>query len=336
MNPLRSRLITTLLLATLLLSACSSFSPQATPTPSLTATGTASPTLTFTPTETATPTATATPLPVARRVLILSLDGMRPDAIAAAPMPNLLALMQTSAYTLKAQTIMPSVTLPSHTSMLTGLCPAKHGVNWNDYIPANGFAKGPSLFDVAHAGGFRTVMVVGKQKLVQVTDPASVDSFTFLNKTDVVITQDLLANFPDDFGVLFVHFATPDDMGHNYGWMSWQYLDVLRQADTALASILQTLDDKGLRSQTLVLVTADHGGHDNGHGTNLPVDMTIPWLANGPGVKPGELTVPVNTTDTAATAAWALGLPLPANWDGIPVYEAFGLTSPNRPEPRCP
>jgi predicted AlkP superfamily pyrophosphatase or phosphodiesterase len=251
-------------------------------------------------------------------------------------MTNLLALMQTSAYTLKAQTIMPSVTLPSHTSMLTGLCPAKHGVNWNDYIPENGYAKGPSLFDVAHAAGFQTDMVVGKQKLVQVTDPASVDSFTFINDRDVVIAQKLLENFPDNFGVLFVHFPVPDDMGHNYGWMSWQYLDVLRQADKALASILQTLDDKGLRAETLVIITADHGGHDMGHGTNLPVDMTIPWLVNGPGVVPGELTIPVNTTDTAATAAWALGLTIPSNWDGIPVYEAFGQTSPARPDPRCP
>jgi predicted AlkP superfamily pyrophosphatase or phosphodiesterase len=273
---------------------------------------------------------------VARRVLILSLDGLRADAVALSPMPNLMALMQAGAYTLNAQTIQPSATLPAHTSMLTGLCPAKHGVDWNDYLPERGYAKGPSLFDLAHAAGLETVMVVGKQKLVQVTDPASVDSFTYINDRDVVITQKILDNFPDNFGVLFIHFPTPDAMGHVYGWPSREYWDVLRQADKALASLLKALDDKGLRSETLIIVTADHGGHGMGHGTDLPVDMTIPWVVSGPGVKPGELTVPVNTTDTAATAAWALGLSIPPNWDGIPVYEAFGLTSPARPDPRCP
>ena len=333
MTRIRSRLFCFFLLTALFLTSCLPAVPPATPTPKLTSITAATPTETPTPLP---PTVTPTPAPVARRVFILSLDGMRPDAIAAAPMPNLQALMQTSAYTLKAQTISPSGTLPAHTSMLTGLCPSKHGVDWNDYIPENGYAKGPSLFDVAHAAGLQTVMMVGKHKLVQVTDPASVDSFTYKSDRDVVIAQNLLENFPDNFGVLFIHFPTPDDMGDVYGWMSWQYLDVLRQADQALASILQTLDEKGLREETLVIVTADHGGHDFGHYEGIPADMTVPWVISGPGVVPGELTEPVNTTDTAATAAWALGLTLPVEWDGIPVYEAFGLPYQTRPDPRCP
>jgi hypothetical protein len=55
--------------------------------------------------------------------------------------------------------------------------------------------------------------------------------------------------------------------------------------------------------------------------------MTIPWIAVGPGIQPKALTSFIQTTDTAATAAFALGLPLPAEWDGAPVYEAFGLPS---------
>jgi len=76
---------------------------------------------------------------------------------------------------------------------------------------------------------------------------------------------------------------------------------------------------------TLIIVTSDHGGHDSTHGENIPEDMTIPWVISGPGVVPGELTTQVYTMDTAATAAFALGLPIPAEWDGIPVYETFGM-----------
>src|SRR5688572_20429216 len=135
-----------------LLIACQASTLTLTPAPGLTippaATSTLSitpaPTVTFTstPTPTATFLPTQTPRPVIHRVIILSIDGLRPDAIALAPMPNLLALMQSAAYTLSAQTIFPSSTLPSHASMLTGLCPSKHGVDWNDYIPQNGFALG--------------------------------------------------------------------------------------------------------------------------------------------------------------------------------------------------
>jgi arylsulfatase A-like enzyme len=54
--------------------------------------------------------------------------------------------------------------------------------------------------------------------------------------------------------------------------------------------------------------------------------MTIPWVAWGKSVKAGTtLTRPVNTTDTTATALWLLGVPIPAQLDGRPVYEAFSV-----------
>jgi hypothetical protein len=300
-----------------------------TATATLTATSTATPTSTPTSTETATPSPTATftptPLPHASRVLILSIDGLRPDAISLAPMPNLLALMQTSAYSLSAQTVFPSVTLVSHASMLVGVCPSKHGVDWNDYIPENGIAQGTDLFDIAHANGLRTVMFVGKEKLQQLTDASSIDQFVFINDRDLVITDSLIAQFPEDFGVLFIHFPTTDWMGHKYGWLSPEQFSVIRRADEALGKILGALDARGLRAETLIIISADHGGHDTSHGTRRPEDMMIPWVASGPGIQPTQLHTQVYTMDTAATAAYMLGLPIPPEWDGQPVYEAFGL-----------
>ncbi|MEW6287404.1 MAG: alkaline phosphatase family protein [Chloroflexota bacterium] len=320
---------TSLSLLLLFLLACQT-SVLATPTavpPTSTLTETAVSTPTSSPTETPTPapTLTPTPAPHASRVLILSIDGLRPDAIFAAPMPNLLNLMQTGAYTLSAQTVFPSVTLISHASMLTGACPSKHGVYWNDYQPLLGYAKGTDLFDLAHAAGLQTVMYVGKEKLRQLTEPASVDIFAYINDRDLVIANELIANFPQDFGVLFVHFPLVDGMGHEHGWMSWEQLSVASRADEALGNLLAELDARGLRDETLIIVTADHGGHDTTHGSRLPEDMTIPWVVSGPGVQPKALTTQVHTMDTAATAAFMLGLPIPPEWDGVPVYEAFGL-----------
>jgi hypothetical protein len=73
-----------------------------------------------------------------------------------------------------------------------------------------------------------------------------------------------------------------------------------------------------------LIVTADHGGHGFNHGDDSPEDRTIPWLAVGPSVPPGvTLSRKVNTYDTAATALYALKLPIPETWDGQPVMEIF-------------
>lgn len=284
---------------------------------------------------TATFTVTPTPRPLASRVLIISYDGLRPDAIGRAPMTNLIALMQESAYSLTAQTIIPSTTLPSHTSMLTGLCPAKHAVYWNDYVPENGYALGTNLFTIAHTAGLRTVMIVGKEKLRQIVRPESADVFIF-KEADQTVANLAVAEIQQGFGVMFLHFPSGDYAGHEWGWMGGVQMYNYREDDKMLGQILAALDESGLRDSTLIIISADHGGHEKSHGTELPEDMTIPWIVNGPGVIPGPLTSFVQTTDTAATASYALGLPLPAEWDGVPVYEAFDLPTPPRVPPSCP
>jgi predicted AlkP superfamily pyrophosphatase or phosphodiesterase len=287
----------------------------------LTATATAAFTETVTPSPTLTPT---TALSV-RRVVIVSIDGLRPDAIFPAPMPNLINLMQSGAFSLGARTVFPSITLVAHSSMLTGMCPYKHGVDWNDYLPERGYAQGTDLFDIAHAAGLRTEMYVGKKKLRQITEPSSLDQFVVVNDSDSALMDRLLADFPQNFGVLFIHLAATDGMGHAYGWMSPEQLSVINQADESLGRLIAELDARGLRGETLLIVTADHGGNGQGHGTDSRENMTIPWVASGPGIQPKTLTTLVHTMDTAATAAFALGLNIPPEWDGVPVYEAFGL-----------
>ena len=296
-----------------------------TETPSLTTSPTLTQTATPTQTATSLPTVTPTFAPPARRVVIISIDGLRPDAIFAAPMPNLITLMQSGAFSLGAQTVFPSVTLVAHASMLSGLCPSKHGVDWNEYLPNLGYAEGTDLFDLAHAASLKTVMYVGKQKLSQVTEPTSLDTYVFINDSDTAFMGSLIANFPDDFGILFIHLLATDLAGHAYGWLSPQQMDVIRRADEALGMLLAELEARNLRGETLIIVTSDHGGIGHSHGGDSREEMTIPWIAAGAGIRPVTLTTRVQTIDSAATAAFALGLPLPAEWDGVPIYEAFGL-----------
>ena len=278
-----------------------------------------------TPAATATVRVTPTPAGVSvKRVLIISFDGMRTDAIEAAPMPNLMELMKTSAYNLtNARTIDYSSTSPSHASMLSGLCVEDHGMIYDKYFIYMGYSKGVDIFDLAHAAEMRTVMIVSKDKLRQLAEPETTDVFK-VAYGEPAILRAVLPEIDKDFGLMLIHFAGPDLRGHKYGWMSGEYLKVLRIGDEALGTIFQELKDKGLFDSTLIIVTADHGGHDKNHIGTVIEDYRIPWIAHGPGVAPQELTLRMYTMDTAATAAYALGLPLQPDWDGIPIFQIFG------------
>ena len=324
------RYILILVFIMVLLQSCGSNVPSPSPIIDTISTATLTPNPTLpSATETTAPTLTFTPAPTIARVLIVTFDGLRPDAIAEANMVNVLALMQSGAYTLSAQTIMPSLTLPAHASMFVGTCPAKHIVRWNEYVPQNGYARGTDVFDLAKAAGLRTAMVVGKEKLRQITEPSSTDYFAFIDETDKIddfttVERLALDQIRQGFHLLFVHFPNGDLAGHEFGWMSREQLKAYTRDDRAFGSLIQSLKDHALYESTIIIVTSDHGGHEMTHGTDSPEDMTIPWIISGPRVQPGQLSSQVQIMDTAATIAYVLGLPQQPEWDGVPVFEAFG------------
>jgi predicted AlkP superfamily pyrophosphatase or phosphodiesterase len=259
-------------------------------------------------------------------VVIISIDGLRPDAWEESDTPTLDALRAKGAYTAEAQTVLPSVTLIAHASMLSGMSPEKHGIDWNDYDPTLGQINGPTLFSVAHEAGLSTAMVVGKPKLEHLVLPGSVDNYDYAGFTDRQVVDHALAviqsGLPD---VLFIHLPDVDSAGHATGWMSGGQLAVISGTDRLVGEIVAELEAGGYLEQTLLIITADHGGIDKAHGNDSPEEMTIPWLAVGPGVPAGlTLQSEIVVYDTAATALYALNLPVPAVWDGRPVLEVFG------------
>jgi arylsulfatase A-like enzyme len=124
--------------------------------------------------------------------------------------------------------------------------------------------------------------------------------------------------------VLFIHFPDTDRVGHAHGWMSSNQLYAINFVDGLIGEIVAALESGGYLNSTLLIISADHGGHGFRHGDDSPEDRTIPWLAAGPGVPSGvTLTSQINTYDTAATVLYALDLPIPENWDGQPIVEIF-------------
>jgi len=282
--------------------------------------------------------------PRAEHVIVISIDGGKPAVIAESEMPTLKKMAAEGAVTWQASTIFPSKTLPSHTSMLTGVGPDKHQVLWNDFSPIKGKVKVPTAFSLLRAVDAKAVtgMFVCKQKFRHLWIEGTLDTFDFggpIQDTPVAASPEiekdkkpaqLVAKNASAWikekkpKLLFVHFADPDTAGHKDGWGSPQQKEAFKVTDQALWQVWTAVKEAGIADSTVILISADHGGHDKTHGLNIPDDMIIPWVAWGKGVKANTtISSPVTTYDTAATALWLLDVPLPAEFDGKPVTSAF-------------
>ena len=81
---------------------------------------------------------------------------------------------------------------------------------------------------------------------------------------------------------------------------------------------------RGIYDDTVIIVTGDHGGHDQGHGTLDMRDMESPLVLFGKNVRVGhQLDEPIVQYDIAATIAYILGIDIPEAWRGKPVKQAF-------------
>lgn len=286
--------------------------------------------------------ASATDVPSSRltdHVVIISLDGLRPDAIQEFGAKTILRLMREGSYTLNAQTILPSKTLPSHTSMLTGVDADQHGITWNsDETDEHGHVDVPTVFGLAKAAGLHTAAFFSKTKFHHLEKPRTLDyvkspkggllTGRFSAERTSQYVEDYLESTPIDPNLIFVHIGEPDYAGHIFGWMSPMYGKAVRQADEAVANVLDEANDRFGAGNYTVIVTADHGGHGRDHGSSDPRDTTIPWIVWGKGVQAGaELPEGIRTMDTAATALWMLGVGAPTAWVGRPVEAAFSTTT---------
>lgn len=266
---------------------------------------------------------------VTDHVIVISVDGLRPDAIERFGAGTMQRMMREGSHTLNARTILPSKTLPSHTSMLTGVEPEDHGITWNtDETETHGHVAVPTIFEMARDRGFTTAAFFSKTKFHHLEIPNSLDHVDSpeSGKWSAGRTLGNVGGYLQSAkpNLMFVHIGEPDYAGHFWGWMSGRYGHAVRVADQAIASVLTDANRAFGVGNYTVIVTADHGGHGRNHGSADPRDVTIPWIAWGKGVTPGQvLPDGIRTMDTAATAMWLLGVPNEQAADGQAVLGAF-------------
>ena len=275
-------------------------------------------------------------VPRAERVMLISVDGLRPDLLVRANTPNIRFLLTNGSYTFWARTVDFAYTLPAHASMLTGVSPEKHGVTWLERVEDT-YPKVPTLFEAAKAAGLSTALVSGKTKFNVFDKPGALD-WTDLPPAEPVLDTAVAARAAAIIRqhkphVMLVHLPGVDYVGHVRGWGSPDQLVWVGEADKAVGAVLAALNEAEVVQTTLVILTADHGGAGVEH---LPGDERahyVPWVAVGPGVRKGmDLTrypdLKVNVIDTFATACAALGITPDAAVEGKAVAEISASSQP--------
>ena len=252
-------------------------------------------------------------------VVLILVDGMRPDGLMMVDTPSMDAIMQDGSFTLEAETTFPTVTLPCHSSLFLSVPPERHGILTNTWVPQ--VRPVPGLFDVLHQSGKIAGSFYNWEQLRDLSSPGSLAISLMLRnlestngQADWELTQaaiNWLTNHDYDFA--FIYLGKTDVAGHDHGWMSKPYLAAIQEADRCIGHIMATLPE-----DTYYFVMADHGGHDRTHGTQFIEDMRIPVLAQGPDIQKGyELDGDVSILDIAPSILRILDIPQPKEWMGV-------------------
>jgi len=246
-----------------------------------------------------------------RKVILILADGMRPDSMN--HLPYVKELMNKSAYTMKAETTFPSVTLPCHFSLFLSVPTERHGISTNLYMPPVRPING--LFEQLAAAKKSSAVYYDWEQLRDLWQPGSVDYAVF-SKGDYALNDEkhtteaieYIAGHSPDF--VFLYLGYPDSAGHDHGWMTDEYMHSVEFVWKQIERIMEKYKD-----EYTFTITADHGGHDRRHGESIPEDMIIPLILRGPDFAPGELTG-ANIMDIAPTVANLVGAECAPEWEG--------------------
>ncbi len=258
------------------------------------------------------------------RVLLIGLDGTRPDAIVEAHTPHLDHVMQNGAFTLHASTQCDARTKsgPGWSTILTGVNPAKHRVAANqDYAQSQLRTYPTVLWRAKHTGKLKTAMSVHWDDLANhIIEPDAIDARTVGND-DVVTTAAETYVRDGDFSLIFVHLEDIDSAGHDEGFTpkTPAYRAAIETTDARIGRILAALSQRPTRATEhwTVIITTDHGGTRFGHGARIAACRRIFVFAMGDSVIPGELQRPVNQADITPTILDLLGVHDARVTDGV-------------------
>ncbi|MBQ3049289.1 MAG: alkaline phosphatase family protein [Oscillospiraceae bacterium] len=249
------------------------------------------------------------------RTLLILVDGMRPDALT--NIPTAQKIIARAKSTMSARTVMPSVTLPCHVSLFHSVDPARHGIMTNTYVPQVRPING--LCEVLSRANKSCAFFYNWHELRDLVRPGSLTYSCYMSGGrlgyDKVVPRitdhaiEFLNENPTDF--TFLYYGYPDAAGHNFGWMGEKYLESVKICWDNIEKAINALPD-----DYTVIITADHGGHDRTHGSDMDEDMIIPLILLGSAADKLVSLENANIKDIAPTVTALLGVQPDREWEG--------------------
>jgi len=254
------------------------------------------------------------------KVLIIGIDGCKPDALIKANTPNLDKLWKNGAYSFNTKTDEISSSGICWTSMLTGVWHEKHKVLTNSY-------KNPNIKEYPHFytrvqnenPALKTYSIVNWGPIHKILQPNDADVVKS-SLTDKNVTSRVVRTLKKkDVDVLFVQLDNVDHAGHKYDFSvkSEKYLTAIELADMQIGKMINALESRKnyANENWLILVSTDHGGSEFGHGKNIPEHTTTFFIASGStDVQKGKIEKQVYVVDIAVTALKHLGIDIKEEW----------------------
>lgn len=269
-----------------------------------------------------------------KHVLLIGVDGLGAYAIPQAEMPHLKSLMAKGSSSFEARSVLPSSSAVNWASMLMGAGPTFHGyTEWGSQVPeipsiiTTKNKLFPSIFSLLkdQMPDAKTAAIYSWGGIGYLLEKDVID-FVVPTKDDETLTVSEASRIIKDHQPLFtfVHLSEPDNVGHGIGHDTPEYYAELKKVDERIGKLIAAVKEAGIENETIIMVTADHGGIDKGHGGKSLVEVQIPWIIAGPVIIQNQkLESSIITYDTAATIAFILGLEMPQVWRGQVIKEVF-------------
>ncbi|MCI0436509.1 MAG: alkaline phosphatase family protein [Gemmatimonadetes bacterium] len=267
-----------------------------------------------------------------KKVLVIGIDGVRPDVLAEVATPHLDRLAAEGAFSANAQTGRPTVSGPGWSSLLTGVWPAKHGVVNNEFTGKRYDLYPDFLTRIERAHPDRDTFaaidwlplaadsaggpIIGDEPDTKyIFNGYALASWAAGDSAVVDAAVKHLRSRPSDAG--FVYLGNPDEVSHEARSIGEEYRAAIALADRHVGMLLDAIRSRPDFAQEdwLVLVSTDHGRRtDGGHGGDSPEESTIFYIASGPATVRGTPARPPDIVDVAVTALAHAGLAIDPAW----------------------
>lgn len=259
-------------------------------------------------------------IPVAgpiRKVLIIGIDGLRPDALRKAHAPHMDDLIKGGAFAANTLTDVLSRSGPGWTSVFTGVWNSRHGVRNNAF---EGYRRTeyPTFF--SRLKECRPEIAVGAVVNWSPigTHLVGTDGFWMAPGGDREVGSEAARIIRrSDSDVLFVHFDDVDHAGHTFGFSPHMpfYIWAVERVDRYVGGLRAAVREREAAGEEwLILSTSDHGGSYRHHGENIPSHRRVFLIANGKGVSKGVDESVRGVVDLPPTVFAWLGIPVPPAW----------------------